>query len=146
MVNNLKISANCVNLIKKFEGCSLSSYRCPKGVLTIGYGHTGNDVKENTKITQEEATELLRKDLNIHSKNVLKLVKKKLTQNQFDALVSFEYNIGYGNFSSSTLLKLINLGNFKKASEEFLRWNKCNGKILNGLTKRRKAEQELFLK
>lgn len=142
----MNISENGVNLIKNFEGLRLKTYKCSANKLTIGYGHTGYDVKEGMEISEEQAEELLKKDLMIHCNNVSKLVKVPLTQNEFDALVSFEYNVGYGNFSKSTLLKLINSGNKKEASNEFDRWVYANKKKLIGLVKRRKTEKELFLK
>ena len=141
----MEISQKGIELIKQFEGCKLNAYRCPAGVLTIGYGHTGVDVKQGMKITQEEAEKLLKKDLTIHCNNVERLVKVPLSQNQFDALVSFEYNVGYGNFSKSTLLGLLNQKKYSEASEQFLRWKYANGKILEGLLRRRQAEKDLFL-
>lgn len=147
----MQISKNGLDLIKEFEGISLKPYLCPKGIATIGWGNTyyknGKKVTLSDKlITQNEANSLLeyiaQKDF---GDNILKLVKVKLNQNQFDALVSFCYNLGMGNFKSSTLLKKINLGDFKGASEEFLKWDKVNGKPLAGLTRRRQEEKELFL-
>ena len=142
----MNISQNGINLIKNFEGCRLEAYKCPAGVWTVGYGHTGSDVTQGTKITQEKAESLLKSDLTVHCNNVSKLVKVKLNQNQFDALVSFEYNIGYGNLSSSTLLKLLNQGDYTGAANQFDKWVYAGGKVLAGLQKRRKAEKELFLK
>ena len=142
----MNISQNGINLIKQFEGCRLEAYKCPAGVWTIGYGHTGSDVVSGKKITQEQAENLLKQDLIVHCNNVSKLVKVKLNQNQFDALVSFEYNVGYGNFSSSTLLKLLNKGDYTGAAGQFERWVYAGGKVLEGLKNRRKAEKELFIK
>ena len=142
----MNISQNGINLIKNFEGCRLEAYKCSAGVWTIGYGHTGSDVYKGLTITQEKAESLLKSDLIVHCNNVSKLVKVKLNQNQFDALVSFEYNIGYGNFSSSTLLNLLNKGDYAGAANQFERWVYAGGKVLAGLQKRRKAEKELFLK
>lgn len=141
----MNISQKGINLIKNFEGCRLTAYKCPANILTIGYGHTGSDVHTGQKITQEEAEKLLRQDLIIHCNNVSKLVKVPLNQNQFDALVSFEYNVGYGAFMNSTLLKLLNQKKYKEASEQFGRWKFAGGKILAGLVKRREAEKQLFL-
>lgn len=140
----MNISENGIKLIKKFEGCRLSAYKCPAGVWTIGFGHTGANVHQGLKITQNEADRLLKIDLMIHCNNVAKLVKVKLNQNQFDALVSLEYNIGYGNFSKSTLLKLLNNGNYAKAAEQFDVWRKSKGVVLAGLVKRRAEEKKLF--
>ena len=142
----MDISQNGINLIKRFEGCRLTAYKCPANVWTIGYGHTGSDVKQGLTITQEQAEKLLKSDLVVHCNNVSKLVKVPLNQNQFDALVSFEYNLGYGNLSRSTLLALINQKKFKEASEEFKKWKYAGVKVLAGLVKRREAEKELFIK
>lgn len=142
----MDISQNGIDLIKRFEGCRLTAYKCPANVWTIGYGHTGSDVKQGLTITQEQAEKLLKSDLVVHCNNVSKLVKVPLNQNQFDALVSFEYNLGYGNLSRSTLLALINQKKFKEASEEFKKWKCAGGKVLAGLVKRREAEKELFIK
>ena len=141
----MEISEKGINLIKNFEGCHLKAYICPAGKWTIGYGHTGKDIKEGLVITQEQAEHYLHNDVIIHSANVSRLVKRPLTQNQFDALVSFEYNVGYGNFASSTMLKLLNKGAYKLAAEQFDRWVFANKKKLEGLVKRRQAEKELFL-
>lgn len=141
----MKTSNNGINLIKQFEGCILSAYKCPAGVWTIGYGHT-KDVKLGMKITSSQATELLKDDLKTYESYVNKYVKVKLNQNQFDALVSFTFNCGGGALKSSTLLKKLNKGDYTGAANELLRWNKANGKVLAGLTRRRKAEKALFLK
>lgn len=142
----MNISEDGLNLIKKFEGCKLKAYKCPAGVWTIGYGHTGADVKEYTIISQQQAEHYLKNDVIIHSNNVSRLVKRPLTQNQFDALVSFEYNVGYANFASSTILKLLNQSKYIEAAQQFDRWVYANKKKLAGLVKRRKAEKDLFLK
>lgn len=141
----MKTSNNGINLIKQFEGCALNAYKCPAGVWTIGYGHTKN-VKQGMKITTNQATSLLKEDLATYENYVNKYVKVKLNQNQFDALVSFTFNCGGGALKSSTLLKKLNKGDYTGAANELLRWNKANGKILAGLTRRRKAEKALFLK
>lgn len=142
----MNISQNGIELIKKFEGCRLEAYKCPAGILTIGYGHTGSEVHLGQKITQEQADKYLKQDITIHSNNVSRLVKAPLNQNQFDALVSFEYNVGYGNFASSTMLKLLNQKKYTEAAVQFGRWVYANKKILQGLVKRRAAEKELFVK
>ncbi len=141
----MEISQKGIDLIKTFEGCRLEAYKCPAGVWTIGYGHTGADVVPCRKITQDEAERLLRQDLTVHCNNVSKLVKVPLNQNQFDALVSFEYNEGYGAFQNSTMLKFLNSGHYALASGQFDRWIYANGKVWQGLVNRRKAEKELFL-
>lgn len=142
-MRRVKTSQKGINLIKKYEGCSMTAYKCPSGRWTIGYGHTAN-VKTNQKITKQQAENLLKEDLAVYEKGVEKLVKVRLNQNQFDALVSFTYNCGIGALRSSTLLKKLNNGDFASASKEFLRWNKSNGKVLKGLVRRRKAEKALF--
>ena len=141
----MNISKKGIDLIKRFEGCRLKAYRCPAGVWTIGYGHT-NNVRPDDIITQNDAEELLKRDLKVHEDNVKRVVKIALTQNQFDALVSFEYNVGYGAFANSTLLKLLNAGNYNGASKQFERWVYAGDRVLEGLVKRRKEEKGLFLK
>ena len=137
----MKISNNGLNLIKEFEGCRLTAYRCPAGRLTIGFGHTGNDVKVNMKISQKRANELLKKDVEKFEKIVTKYYSKyNWNQNQFDALVSFAYNIG-------SIDQLTNNGKRTIAdiSAKITAYNKdINGCVLNGLARRRKAEKKLF--
>ena len=140
----MNISKKGIDLIKRYEGCRLKAYKCPAGVWTIGYGHT-NNVRPDDIITQDDAEELLKRDLKVHEDNVKRVVKIALTQNQSDALVSFEYNVGYGAFANSTLLKLLNAGNYNGASKQFERWVYAGDRVLEGLVKRRKAERELFL-
>jgi lysozyme len=141
----VKISPTGIKLIKSFEGLSLTSYLCPVGVLTIGYGHTGN-VLAGTKITEKEADALLKQDLIKFEQAVLNYVTIDLNQNQFDALVSFCFNVGTQAFKGSTLVKRLNNGENLNivASEELPRWNKGDGKVLEGLSRRRSAEVELF--
>ena len=134
-----------INLIKNFEGLRLNAYQDSVGVWTIGYGHT-KTAKEGMKISEHQAEELLMKDLEEFEGGVLSLVKVPLTQNQFDALVSFSFNLGLGNLKRSTLLKELNKGEYTKAADEFLKWDKAGGKALQGLTRRRNAERLLFLK
>lgn len=137
------------NLIKEFEGFRATAYICPAGVVTIGYGTTqilGTPVQLGTQITTHEAERFLEEDLKKFETAVNKNVSVELTQNQFDAVVSFVYNVGIGNFIKSTLLKKLNAAKFAEAANEFLKWNKANKKVLAGLTRRRAAERELFLK
>ena len=141
----MKTSSNGIDLIKKYEGCRLTAYKCPAGVYTIGYGHT-KGVKKGVKITQIQAEAYLKQDLVVYENAVSKYVKVPINQNQFDALVSFSFNCGTGALKTSTLLDKLNKKDYKGAASEFLRWNKSNGKVLKGLTNRRKEEQELFLK
>lgn len=136
---NLKISTKGLNLIKEFEGCRLAAYRCPAGVLTIGYGHTG-DVREGQKITNAQATELLCKDLAKFEKHVMKYDNVyHFTQNQFDALVSFAFNVG-----SIDQLTAKGTRSIKEISAKIPAYNKAGGKVLAGLTRRRKAEKAMF--
>lgn len=131
-------------LIKSFEGLELEAYLCPANIWTIGYGHTG-DVKEGDTITKAEADELLEKDLEKFRGGVNRCVKVPVNENQFGALVSFAYNVGIGSLQSSTLLKLLNAGDYDAAADQFPRWNKSGGKVLTGLTRRREAERAVFL-
>jgi len=137
------------NLIKEFEGFRVTAYICPAGVVTVGYGTTriqGKAVQLGTTITTDEADMLLEEDLKSFEDAVNQNVREEISQNQFDALVAFVYNVGAGNFKKSTLLKKINAGEFNQAADEFLKWNKAGGKVLKGLTRRRTAERELFLR
>lgn len=140
----MRISQKGIELIKKFEGCRLEAYRCPAGVWTIGYGHT-KGVKDGMKISWEQAEEFLREDLKIYEQAVERCVKVPLSQNQFDALVSFCYNCGGEALRTSTLLRLLNESKYSESAEQFLRWNKAGGKVLAGLTRRREEEREMFL-
>ena len=141
----MNISETGIQLIKKFEGCSLKAYKCPAGIWTIGYGHTLG-VKEGQTITKEQAETFLKQDIRSFELTVNNLVNVPLNQGQFDALVSFCYNLGTGNLKKSTLLKLINKKDYIGAAEQFDRWVYASGKKLPGLVKRRTAEKELFLK
>ena len=132
-----------LDLIKSFEGLRLSAYKDVVGVVTIGYGTTSG-VKMGDTITKERAEDLLRADVKRFEDQVLRLVKVPLTQGQFDALVSFTYNLGAANLGNSTLLRLLNAGDYKGAAAQFDRWTKAGGKELPGLVKRRAAERALF--
>ncbi|KMN76189.1 muraminidase [Chromobacterium sp. LK11] len=142
----MNISANGVKLIQQFEGLRLKAYQDAVGVWTIGYGHTGPDVTPGLVITQAQADALLARDLSRFEAGVTRLVQVPLNQNQFDALVSFSYNLGLGSLQNSTLLRLLNQRDYAGATAQFPRWNKAGGKVLPGLTRRRAAEQALFLK
>ncbi|WP_430673368.1 lysozyme [Klebsiella aerogenes] len=146
------ISSNGFNFIKKFEACCLHAYPDPitKGQpWTIGYGWTqqvdGKNIHPGMVITAEKAEELLAKGLKEYELVLNTKIIVLLTQNQFDACISLTYNIGLSAFLNSTLLKKINANLIKEAADEFLRWNKVNGRSIRGLTLRRKAERELFL-
>jgi len=142
----MKISAAGIELLKQFEGCRLTAYQDSVGVWTIGFGTTAG-VKEGQTISQVKAEEYLRFDLAIFEKAVTESLKVPVNQNQFDALVSFTYNVGVSAFRSSTLLNLINEKTDKKVvAAEFSKWVKAGNQTLPGLVNRRKAESELFLK
>lgn len=143
-----EVNLNGLTLIKHFEGLFLTAYKCPAGVWTIGYGHTGavhNDgsVHPGLKITEERAVELLQYDLGAFAKRIVDGCDVALNDNQFAALVSFDFNTG--GFLKSTLRAKLNRGDFPGAADEFLKWDKAGGKRLAGLTRRRKSERNLFL-
>jgi lysozyme len=140
-----RINAKGLELIKSFESCRLEAYRDIVGVLTIGWGHTGADVTEHQKIDQAKADDLLREDLARFEAGVERALKFPVNDNQFSAIVSFAFNLGLGNLSKSTLLRCVNSGHFPDAGEEFLKWDKAGGRVVAGLTRRRKAERDLFL-
>ncbi|HCU0591192.1 TPA: lysozyme [Enterobacter roggenkampii] len=145
----MQTSDKGIALIKEFEGCKLTAYQDSVGVWTIGYGWTkpvdGKPIRAGMTINQETAERLLKTGLVSYESDVSRLVKVGLTQGQFDALVSFTYNLGARSLSTSTLLRKLNAGDYAGAADEFLRWNKAGGKVLNGLTRRREAERALFL-
>jgi lysozyme len=143
----MKTSNKGIELIKRFEGLRLKAYQDSRGTWTIGYGHTGG-VKSGDTITEQEAVELLARDLKT-AEDAVNEQNLSLTQNQFDALVSFVFNVGTGNFRSSTLLKKAKANpDDPTIRNEFLKWNKAriNGtlKPLTGLTRRRAAEADLY--
>ena len=139
----MNISQEGLSLIKKFEGCELKAYRCPANVLTIGYGITKN-VTENMEISQEEADEMLNEEITEYEEYVNNMVKVPLEQNQFDALCSWVYNLGPTNLEKSTLLKLLNAGDYHLIPSQIRRWNKAGGETLTGLIRRREAESLMF--
>ena len=138
-----KTSPKGIDLIKEFEGFRARAYLCPANVLTIGYGHT-KTCKPGQVVSTAKGEELLIKDLKRFENAVNVLVKVPLNQNQFDALVSFAFNVGVGAFKASTLLRLLNQGNYKLATNEFKRWVHGGGRKLPGLIRRRQAEANLF--
>ncbi len=140
----MKTSPAGIALITHFEGLRLIAYQDSVGVWTIGYGHTGPDVKPGLTITRQNAETLLANDLTRFEHGVQRLVTVPLNQNQFDALVSFSYNLGLGSLQQSTLLKKLNAGDYPGAAAQFPRWNKAGGKVLPGLVARREAEATLF--
>jgi lysozyme len=154
MKRNMKTSSNGRKLIEGFEGLILQAYddhndkivpvgEKPIGTLTIGYGHTGADVHVGDKIMQAQADALLSKDLASAEKDVSSLVKAPINQNQFDALVSFQFNTGALGHSSA--LPLINSSNFTEAADHLTLYNMAGGQVLPGLVRRRAAEKALFL-
>lgn len=136
-------SQACVRLVEQFEGCRLAAYQDSVGVWTIGYGHTGG-VAPGQTCTQEEADQWLAQDLDRAAQGVSVLLHVPVTQSQFDALVSFVFNLGAGALTKSTLLRLLNDGNADAASSEFPKWSFADGQFVEGLHRRRLAEQELF--
>ena len=135
----------CYALIQQFEGCQLTAYKDPVGIVTIGYGHTGADVTEGLTITPEYAQTLLKSDVQWAANAVNTLVHVPLNQNQVDSLTSLVYNIGVRQFSQSTLLALINKGQLQQAADQFELWIHAGGQVLPGLVRRRAAERQLFL-
>lgn len=144
----MKTSANGIAHIKEFEGFRGKRYLCPANKPTIGYGHVIVDSERATlwgaDLTEEQATKLLMKDLVRFEDAVLAMVAVPLTQGQFDALVSFAYNLGEAKLRSSTLLKLLNAGDYDGARKQINRWVYSNGKKLDGLIRRRASETEMF--
>ncbi len=140
----MKTSQEGIDLIKQFEGLRLSTYLDSVGVPTIGYGSSGPHVRMGDKITKEEAEKLLVRDVERFEKCVERLVKVPLSQNQFDALVSFTFNLGCGSLERSTLLSKLNEGNYEYAASEFDKWVYAGEEILDGLVRRREAESKLF--
>lgn len=140
----MKTSEKGITLIKHFEGLRLMAYQCAGNVWTIGYGHT-TAVQPGNIITAEQADVYIRQDLVSSENAVNHCVSVLLNQNQFDALVSFTFNLGAGNFRKSTLLKNLNSGDYQGAADQLIRWVHAGGKKLPGLVARREAERELFL-
>ena len=139
----MKTSSKGIALIKEFEGLRLKAYKCPGGVWTIGYGHTAG-VKPGIVITEAQAEQFLKEDL-ITFEKAVNTQNLSLNQNQFDALVSFTYNVGTGNFSSSTLLRKVRANPLDNSiMDEFLRWVYSKGRVLPGLQHRRLAEMKLY--
>lgn len=170
----MHVGPNGIALVQKFEGCYSSvpnssvlgkikpkpvsnlsdlgqvvySYRCSANVATIGWGNTrwadGEPVQDGDAITLEQANQLFDTEINEFAEGVARLIKTEVSQNMFDALVCFAFNVGLGNLKNSTLLKMVNAGQFDQCREQFMRWNKAGGKELPGLSRRRAAEADLF--
>ncbi|MCT8349473.1 lysozyme [Photorhabdus temperata] len=140
----MQISEKGLSKLKGYEGLSLTAYRCPAGVWTIGYGHT-RGVKPGDVVTDKQAEQFLLEDLAPAYITIESNVKVPLTQGQFDALCSFIFNFGTGAFVRSTLLKKLNAGDYRGAADEFMRWNMAGGRVLPGLDARRASEKTMFL-
>jgi lysozyme len=154
MNDDRKLTQDGIDLIQHFEGClqphqgKVKAYRCPANCLTIGWGHTnhhGRQFGEHDVWTKEECDQVFLEDMAGFEADVRRLVNKvALTPWQFDSLVSFTSNVGAGNLAKSTLLKHVNSKNFTAAQQEFQKWNKANGKVMKGLTRRRNSEALMF--
>ncbi|AVD86176.1 lysozyme [Pseudomonas sp. SWI44] len=140
----MRTSQRGLSLIKSFEGLRLQAYQDSVGVWTIGYGAT-RGVSAGMSITKEQAERMLLNDVQRFEPEVERLITAPLSQNQWDALVCFTYNLGAANLESSTLRRLLNAGDYVGAADQFPRWIKAGGKVLQGLVRRRAAERELFL-
>jgi lysozyme len=136
-------SEDGLHLTEQFEGCKLDAYQDSVGVATIGYGHTRN-VTMGMTCTQEQAEQWLQEDIQSAADAANRLVTVELTQQEFDALVDFTFNLGAGNLQSSTLLRLLNSGDYTGAAAEFQKWDKAGGQVLAGLLRRRQAEADMF--
>jgi lysozyme len=156
----VKVSQKCIEQIKKDEGVRSRPYQCPALLWTVGVGHVIDPNHAKVKLADRkqlpipagwdrvlsatEIDEILKKDLNRFEAGVLRLIKVKLTQGQFDGLVSFSFNVGLGNLQNSTLRMKLNRGDYEGAAEQFLVWTKAGGKVLKGLVIRRTHEKEMF--
>ena len=141
----MEYSQTGLALTQSFESCKLESYQDSKGVWTLGWGRTLN-VLPGMTCTQEQANQWLAEDIHAAEACINTNVRVDLNQNQYDSLVDFAYNIGNGAFKQSTLLQLLNQGDFTNAALQFVRWDKAAGQVVAGLLRRRQAETELFNK
>lgn len=139
----MQYSKNGLSLTEGFESCLLTAYQDIKGVWTIGYGHT-RGVNPGMTITQGQAEQYLLADVQVAVSLVNAGVKVPLTQGEFDALVDFVFNVGGGNFDSSTMLRQLNAGNYQSAAGQFDAWDHASGKVVAGLLRRREAEKQEF--
>ena len=139
----MQLSKTGIELLKHFEGCELKAYQDSVGVWTIGYGHT-KGIYEGLEITQSEAEKMLVDELPEYEGYITDKIVPRLQQHEFDALVCWVYNLGPTNLKESTLLRILNEGNYDGVPEQIKRWNKAGGVILGGLVKRREAEANLF--
>ena len=158
----MKVSQECIDMIKHHEGVRYEAYRCPALLWTIGVGHVivpaharvpfadrknlELPVEWNRKLSEDEVNEILKQDLARFEAGVLRLCPTGLTQHRFDSLVSFSFNVGLGNLQNSTLRRKHNRGDYEGAAEEFLKWAKAGGKVLRGLLNRRQDEKALYTK
>lgn len=139
---------NAIDLIKKYEGFRPQSYQDSVGVWTIGYGTTrinGQPVKAGMTITEDQALQLVKQEVNKLWSQIESITKINLNDNQMNALVDFAYNLGFNALKTSTLMKMVNAGDFNGAANQFSRWVYAGGKVLPGLVKRREAEKQLFI-
>lgn len=144
-VGVIGVSSACILGISQFEGFIDHTYKDAVGVKTIGYGHTGNDVKDGQTITRTEAQKLLVKDAEKHWNAIKPYIKVPIYQREADAYTSLTYNIGVGNFKKSSLLKKLNRGDYAGACRAIKSWVYAGGKKLNGLVKRREAEYRMCI-
>ena len=143
MTNNMNYSKNGLTLTESFEGVRLAAYQDVVGIWTIGYGHT-KGVYAGMVCSQAQAEQWLLEDVQECVDHINQIVTVKLTQDQFNALVDFSFNLGIGALERSTLLKMVNAGDFTDASKQFLLWDKAGGKVVEGLFKRREADETMF--
>ena len=141
----MRISERGLAHIKHFEGLRLTSYFCTSRICTIGYGHTGPEVKPGMVITEARAEELLRQDLEAAEKAVSELVKVPLRQGQYDAICDLIFNVGRDAIAKSTLLKLLNKGQYGPAAEQLMRWVHSGSAVVSGLQRRRLAARNMWL-
>ena len=144
------INEATVDVVKEFEGLRLDAYRCAAGVVTIGYGYTnragfGPGVKMGDRWTQKQAEDMLTLGLEVFAEEIAPHIKARTNDNEFGAMLSLAYNIGTGNFAKSTMLKRFNAGDKAGAAKAMMWWNKADGRVLNGLVRRREAERAMFL-
>lgn len=138
-------SASLISMISKHEGTETKPYKDVVGVLTVCNGHTGPDIIPGKTYSKQECDALLKKDISVHSEGLLKCTNVPLNQNQYDAFVSFTFNVGVGAYCKSTLVKKLNAGDYVGACNELSKWDKSGGKVYRGLTKRREEERKLCL-
>ena len=139
----MKISEDGLELIKKFEGCETTAYQDSVGVWTIGFGHT-KGVEEGQTCSIEDAESMLADEMDEYEGYINNMVKVELQQHEFDALVAWVYNLGPTNLGESTMLKVLNGGQFDRVPDEMNRWTRAGGEILEGLVRRRQAESLMF--